>query len=131
MGMAAAGSCDVWIGRTIFKVAVLITKVAALITGMAAMTVLILRSVRETRRLFNKRRTFISETIGNSSAFVLVLFGSMGCNVLLLLYLSLTNPLQPVTKEGWTFIQESRYYVPSWLSLWIVGVSSLREKDGW
>jgi hypothetical protein len=55
----------------------------------------------------------------------------MVCNVLLLIYLSLINPMQTWTKDGWTFVQEPRYYAPSWLSLWIAGVISLREKDGW
>jgi hypothetical protein len=54
----------------------------------------------------------------------------MGCNVLLLVCLSLTNPMQTWAKDGWTFVQEARYYVPSWLSLWIAGMISLREKDG-
>jgi hypothetical protein len=114
----------------IFKVAVLITRVVALTAGMAAMIALILSLVREVRRLCNKRRVAMSATIGNSSAFPLLLFGSMGCNVLLLVCLSLTNPMQTWAKDGWTFVQEARYYVPSWLSLWIAGMISLREKDG-
>ena len=114
----------------IFKAVVLITRVAAGIAGMAAMLALILSLVREVCRLCNKRRVAMSATIGNSSAFPLVLFGSMGCNILLLVYLSLINPMQTWTKDGWTFVQEARYYAPSWLSLWIAGVISLREKDG-
>lgn len=115
---------------TIFKAAVLITKIVALIAGMAAMIALILMFVRESRKLFNKRSTFISGTIRNSSAFALVLCGSMGCNILLLVYLSLTNPMAMITKDGWTFVGEDRYYVPSWLSLWVAGGISLGEKDG-
>ena len=114
----------------IFTVAVWITRVAALIAGMAAMIALILGLVREVRRLCNKSRVAMSATVGYSSAFPLLLFGSMGCNVLLLVCLSLTNPMQTWAKDGWTFVQEARYYVPSWLSLWIVGMISLREKDG-
>ena len=113
----------------IFKVAVLITRVAALITGMAAMLALILSLVREVSRLCNKRRIVMSAAFGNSSAFPLLLFGSMGCNVLLLVCLSLTNPMQTWAKDGWTFVEDARYYVPSWLSLWIAGMISLREKD--
>jgi hypothetical protein len=114
----------------IFKGVVLITRVAAGIAGMAAMLALILSFVREVRRLFNKRSVAMSATIGNSSAFPLVLFGSMVWNVLLLIYLSLINPMQTWTKDGWTFVQEARYYAPSLLSLWIAGMISLREKDG-
>ena len=113
-----------------FKVAVLISKVATLIAGMVAMIVLILHFVREAHSLFNKKRASMSAMIGNSAAFVWVLFGGMGCNLLLLVYLSLTSPMQTWAKEGWTFVQEARYYVPSWLTLWIVAVISLREKDG-
>jgi hypothetical protein len=115
---------------TMYHVAVVLTKVAALIAGIAAMIALIVMFGRESSRLFNKRSPFMSETIGHSSAFALVLCGGMGCNVLLLVYLSLTNPMQTWAKDGWTFVQEARYYVPSWLSLWIAGGISLREKDG-
>jgi hypothetical protein len=111
-------------------VAVLLTKIAAFIAGIAAMIALLLMFGGEGRRLFNTRSTFRSETIGHSSAFALVLCGGMGCNVLLLIYLSLTNPMQTWAKDGWTFVQEARYYIPSWLALWIAGGSSLREKDG-
>jgi hypothetical protein len=108
----------------------LITKIAALIAGIAAMIALILDFAGEIRRLCNKKSAFISETIGYSSAFAWVLFGGMGCNLLLLVYLSLTIPISGFLNSGWTYVQEARYYVPSWLSLWIVGVISLREKDG-
>jgi hypothetical protein len=108
----------------ICKVAVWILRVTALITGIAALIALIVSLVREVRRRFNKRR------VAMSAAFPLLLVGSMGCNVLLLVYLSLTNPMQTAwTKIGWTHVQESRFYVPSWLSLWIAGMISLREKD--
>jgi hypothetical protein len=41
-------------------------------------------------------------------------------NLLLLIYLSLTNSPQTWAQGGWTFVQENRYYAPSWIALWML-----------
>lgn len=41
-------------------------------------------------------------------------------NVGLLIYLSLTNAPQTWTAAGWTFVQEYRYYAPSWAALFLL-----------
>lgn len=49
-----------------------------------------------------------------------VIFTVVPVNVGLLIYLSLTNAPQTWTAEGWTFVQEYRYYAPSWAALFLI-----------
>lgn len=57
----------------------------------------------------------------NESLLLIFLLGitTIGINILMLFYLSLTNKVQMWALEGWTFVQEPRYYAPSFLFLFL------------
>jgi hypothetical protein len=50
----------------------------------------------------------------------IILYSIILVNILLLLYLSLTNAPQNWAKDGWTFVQENRYYAPTWVAVWML-----------
>ena len=52
-------------------------------------------------------------------------------NVGLLLYLSLTNSPQTWMPGGWTFVQEIRYYAPSWVAIFMMLVWYLSYKKSY